>query len=169
MLGYLQSQGVLQNTMQSLPRALSSVGGINAAWICSSCSKARCKSPKTTFFSSSTRTRKISHTSKPRHNAAPTMEQLRQPFQKKNSSTLYYTLSIILGTVAFSYGSVPMYKMVGRRPRPSSKTKTNQSDSRSARRQDGEASPSGLLVMADLRVAIPLSVSNPSLPPRAYE
>lgn len=24
----------------------------------------------------------------------------------------YYTLSIILGTVAFSYGSVPMYKMV---------------------------------------------------------
>lgn len=24
----------------------------------------------------------------------------------------YYTLSIILGTVAFSYGSVPLYKMV---------------------------------------------------------
>ncbi|KAG0646252.1 Cytochrome c oxidase assembly [Hyphodiscus hymeniophilus] len=40
------------------------------------------------------------------------MEQLRAPFQKRNSSTLYYTLSIILGTVAFSYGSVPMYKMI---------------------------------------------------------
>lgn len=26
---------------------------------------------------------------------------------------MYYTISIILGTVAFSYGSVPMYKMVG--------------------------------------------------------
>ena len=25
---------------------------------------------------------------------------------------MFYTLSIILGTVAFSYGSVPMYKMV---------------------------------------------------------
>lgn len=25
---------------------------------------------------------------------------------------MYYTLSIILGTVALSYGSVPMYKMV---------------------------------------------------------
>ena len=25
----------------------------------------------------------------------------------------YYTLSVILGTVALSYGSVPMYKMVG--------------------------------------------------------
>ena len=45
------------------------------------------------------------------------MEQLREPFKKKNSSTLYYTISIILGTVAFSYGSVPMYKMVcGYRP-----------------------------------------------------
>lgn len=40
------------------------------------------------------------------------MEQLREPFKKKNSSTLYYTMSIILGTVAFSYGSVPMYKMI---------------------------------------------------------
>ncbi|KIN02500.1 hypothetical protein OIDMADRAFT_194982 [Oidiodendron maius Zn] len=40
------------------------------------------------------------------------MEQLRKPFQKKNSTTLYYTLSIILGTVAFSYGSVPFYKMI---------------------------------------------------------
>ena len=27
-------------------------------------------------------------------------------------SIRYYTLSIILGTVALSYGSVPMYKMV---------------------------------------------------------
>lgn len=25
----------------------------------------------------------------------------------------YYTMSVILGTVALSYGSVPMYKMVG--------------------------------------------------------
>lgn len=29
-------------------------------------------------------------------------------------STRYYTLSVILGTVALSYGSVPMYKMVGK-------------------------------------------------------
>ncbi|KAI9693460.1 MAG: Cytochrome c oxidase assembly protein cox11, mitochondrial [Bogoriella megaspora] len=40
------------------------------------------------------------------------MEQLRARYQKKNSDTLYYTLSIILGTVALSYGSVPMYKMI---------------------------------------------------------
>jgi len=40
------------------------------------------------------------------------MEQLRSTFKERNSSTLYYSLSIILGTVAFSYGSVPMYKMI---------------------------------------------------------
>ncbi|KAI9856791.1 MAG: Cytochrome c oxidase assembly protein cox11, mitochondrial [Vezdaea acicularis] len=40
------------------------------------------------------------------------MEQLRAPFKKQNSSTLYYVLSIIMGTVALSYGSVPMYKMI---------------------------------------------------------
>ncbi|RAL17740.1 uncharacterized protein BO97DRAFT_467211 [Aspergillus homomorphus CBS 101889] len=32
--------------------------------------------------------------------------------QKRNASTLYYTLSIILGTVALAYGSVPLYKMI---------------------------------------------------------
>ncbi|KAK0514092.1 hypothetical protein JMJ35_003814 [Cladonia borealis] len=40
------------------------------------------------------------------------MGQLRAPFSDKNTSTLYYTLSIILGTVALSYGSVPLYKMI---------------------------------------------------------
>ncbi|EOD50197.1 Cytochrome-c oxidase assembly protein [Neofusicoccum parvum] len=40
------------------------------------------------------------------------MEQLRAPYKNKNRSTAYYALSIILGTVALSYGSVPMYKMI---------------------------------------------------------
>ncbi|PSS06786.1 hypothetical protein M430DRAFT_130021 [Amorphotheca resinae ATCC 22711] len=97
--------------MQSFPRALSSLGRSNAAWTCSACTKALRQPSKTGFFNSSM-SRKISNTSKPRQNVAPTMEQLREPFKKKNSSTMYYTLSIILGTVAFSYGSVPMYKMI---------------------------------------------------------
>jgi len=57
---------------------------------------------------------------------------MRQQYGRKNTTTMYvhgdrpraselvltsslsrlYTISIILGTVAFSYGSVPMYKMV---------------------------------------------------------
>lgn len=42
----------------------------------------------------------------------PTQEDLRAQFKNKNRNTLYYTLSIILGTVALSYGSVPFYKMI---------------------------------------------------------
>jgi cytochrome c oxidase assembly protein subunit 11 len=101
--------------MNGVPRLLSRLGrsGTAPGWICSSCANLNSVGQKqaTPFFQSSIRM--ISNTSKPRqHNAAPTMEQLRAPFKSKNSSTLYYTLSIILGTVAFSYGSVPMYKMV---------------------------------------------------------
>jgi cytochrome c oxidase assembly protein Cox11 len=40
------------------------------------------------------------------------MDRLREHYKFKNRTTMYYTVSIILGTVAFSYGSVPMYKMV---------------------------------------------------------
>ncbi|KAI9751604.1 MAG: mitochondrial ribosomal large subunit component [Chaenotheca gracillima] len=40
------------------------------------------------------------------------MEELRAPSQRKNTSVLLYTMSVILGTVALSYGSVPMYKMI---------------------------------------------------------
>ncbi|KAL1881972.1 hypothetical protein VTK73DRAFT_3301 [Phialemonium thermophilum] len=32
--------------------------------------------------------------------------------EKKNQTTMYYVLSIIVGTLALSYGSVPMYKMI---------------------------------------------------------
>lgn len=117
-----QNLNACQTTMQSLARTLSGPARSNAAWTCSSCSRALRQSPKTRFSSPSMKTRTVSNTSKPRQNVAPTMEQLRKPFQKKNSSTLYYTLSIILGTVALSYGSVPMYKMVHRAIRsPSSR------------------------------------------------
>lgn len=39
-------------------------------------------------------------------------EKLREHYKYKNRTSLNYTLSIIIGTVAFSYGSVPMYKMI---------------------------------------------------------
>ncbi|KAF2154171.1 hypothetical protein K461DRAFT_327278 [Myriangium duriaei CBS 260.36] len=40
------------------------------------------------------------------------MAQLRASYAARNRNILYYSLSIILGTVALSYGSVPMYKMI---------------------------------------------------------
>jgi len=97
--------------MGPLSRAFAGLLRKDAAWICSSCTKSMRQPSRTTpFFKPSVRN--ISNFSKPKQNVAPTMEQMRAPFKTKNSSTLYYTLSIILGTVAFSYGSVPMYKMV---------------------------------------------------------
>jgi len=78
--------------------------------LCSSCaSRVRQRLPGPSYQPA---VKTISSGSKPRQNVAPTMEQLRAPFKTRNSSTLYYTISIILGTVAFSYGSVPMYKMI---------------------------------------------------------
>ncbi|KAI4240409.1 MAG: hypothetical protein L6R40_005120 [Gallowayella cf. fulva] len=44
--------------------------------------------------------------------ASATLHRLKHPYTSKNTSTMYYTMSIILGTVALSYGSVPMYKMI---------------------------------------------------------
>ncbi|KAM3065255.1 Cytochrome c oxidase assembly protein cox11, mitochondrial [Clarireedia jacksonii] len=96
--------------MNTVPRISRTVGSRSANWICSACSKS--KGPPTPFFKSSISRNITSTTSRARQNVAPTMEQLRAPFSQKNTSTLYYTLSIILGTVAFSYGSVPMYKMI---------------------------------------------------------
>ncbi|KAL2073401.1 hypothetical protein VTL71DRAFT_10725 [Oculimacula yallundae] len=98
--------------MNRFPRLLSGLARKDAAWVCSSCARTARRNPSTPFFKPSMNSRTISNASKPRQNVAPTMEQLRAPFAKKNVSTLYYTLSVILGTVAFSYGSVPMYKMI---------------------------------------------------------
>ncbi|CCU77181.1 Cox11/cytochrome-c oxidase assembly protein [Blumeria hordei DH14] len=47
------------------------------------------------------------------HAAASTLPRPSQAsYQAQNTSSLYYILSTILGTVALSYGSVPMYKMI---------------------------------------------------------
>ncbi|SPQ27375.1 5dc39889-73ea-4cdb-ae05-e129b6327abb [Thermothielavioides terrestris] len=43
---------------------------------------------------------------------APGMDRMSEVYRRRNRSTMYYTLSIILGTVALSYGSVPLYKMI---------------------------------------------------------
>jgi hypothetical protein len=109
--GHLHSSQLsFTSTMNSFPRLLSGATRREAAWTCSSCAKLLHQTTRTPFFKPSLRN--ISNSSKPRQNASPTMEQMRAPFKTRNASTLYYTLSIILGTVAFSYGSVPMYKMV---------------------------------------------------------
>lgn len=44
--------------------------------------------------------------------SAPDMDRMRAMYKTRNRTTMFYTLSVILGTVALSYGSVPLYKMV---------------------------------------------------------
>ncbi|KUI67093.1 Cytochrome c oxidase assembly protein COX11, mitochondrial [Cytospora mali] len=51
-------------------------------------------------------------TTRPQQHGAPNMAQAREVYRRRNRTTMFYTLSIILGTVALSYGSVPMYKMI---------------------------------------------------------
>ncbi|KAK9797931.1 putative Cytochrome c oxidase assembly protein COX11 [Seiridium cardinale] len=56
--------------------------------------------------------KRASHEQRQHDAVAPDMERLRAYYRHKNITGLNYILSIILGTVAFSYGSVPMYKMI---------------------------------------------------------
>ncbi|KAI1136662.1 cytochrome c oxidase assembly protein CtaG/Cox11-domain-containing protein [Hypoxylon sp. FL0543] len=83
-----------------------------SSWACESCRRALARAkplpPRRTITNSATRKQ---------HQAAgaagaPSMERMAEYYRYKNRTTMYYTLSIILGTVAFSYGSVPMYKMI---------------------------------------------------------
>ncbi|KZF20004.1 hypothetical protein L228DRAFT_233427 [Xylona heveae TC161] len=74
-----------------------------------------CRLAKGSFLSQSFRPafrRNIANSSKPRQNVAPTMEHSRAVYAKRNATIMYYTLSVILGTVALSYGSVPLYKTI---------------------------------------------------------
>ncbi|KAK0635122.1 cytochrome c oxidase assembly protein CtaG/Cox11-domain-containing protein [Bombardia bombarda] len=40
------------------------------------------------------------------------MNRMRDEYNRRNNTTMFYTISIILGTVVFTYGSVPLYKMI---------------------------------------------------------
>ncbi|KAL7813791.1 cytochrome c oxidase assembly protein CtaG/Cox11 domain-containing protein [Trichoderma gracile] len=43
---------------------------------------------------------------------APSMDRVREQYSRRNKTIAYYTLSVIMGTLALSYGSVPFYKMI---------------------------------------------------------
>ncbi|PLN84867.1 cytochrome c oxidase assembly protein CtaG/Cox11-domain-containing protein [Aspergillus taichungensis] len=65
--------------------------------------------PNTTFFGLGRRD--FSHNSVLGRSAPSTPFNTPQSKQR-NASTMYYAASLILGTVALSYGSVPLYKMI---------------------------------------------------------
>lgn len=83
-----------------------------STFTCASCTRAALRQ----HHSKPSATRSIQTSQKPRQqnppNTMPSMQAMRNPHAKRNQNTLYYTLSIILGTVALSYGSVPLYKTI---------------------------------------------------------
>ncbi|KAI8949524.1 amine oxidase [Xylaria longipes] len=100
------------HSMNSLPRL--SWRGLQSnasSWACASCRRELARARQ---FPVRAARRPISNTTKAQQSQAqpPSMDRLREHYKFKNRTTMFYTLSIILGTVAFSYGSVPMYKMI---------------------------------------------------------
>ncbi|KAI1652113.1 amine oxidase [Daldinia loculata] len=100
------------NTLsQTSWRALRASTSSASQWACASCRRALIRpSPRRNVANSSAR--KQQTTPAAPGAGMPSMERVREYYRYKNRTTMYYTLSIILGTVAFSYGSVPMYKMI---------------------------------------------------------
>ena len=82
------------------------------AWLCSGCAKAGTRPQWIPQTTRGMRTSQKSSQSSSSQSTAPSMEQMRRPFQQKNANTAYYVCSIIIGTLAVSYGSVPLYKTI---------------------------------------------------------
>lgn len=108
--------------MNFLPRTIAQSAPAGRA--CSSCLRAlRQSAPRTQRqqLQSSAPRRYLSNSSPKQANPSPHtptpsqqqhLDRLKAYYRHKNYTGLNYILSIILGTVAFSYGSVPMYKMI---------------------------------------------------------
>ncbi|CEJ93958.1 Putative Cytochrome-c oxidase assembly protein [[Torrubiella] hemipterigena] len=102
--------------MQSISRSMHSLARASQ-WACSACKHTA--TPHSRNVNGAVLRRAL-HSSRsrlaqprlPQSPNSPEMEQLRAYYRRKNQTVLYYTMSLILGTVAFSYGSVPMYKMI---------------------------------------------------------
>ncbi|KAF3359525.1 hypothetical protein VDGD_01977 [Verticillium dahliae] len=83
-------------------------------WSCSLCQHARPQTIRTPRIPSGARNASSSSQQQQsqQQRYTPSMAQVNAHYRRKNATVAYYTLSIILGTVAFSYGSVPLYKMI---------------------------------------------------------
>ncbi|KAF2689692.1 hypothetical protein K458DRAFT_330315 [Lentithecium fluviatile CBS 122367] len=81
-------------------------------WTCSSCSRITPRLPRSPNPNIVRSRRCLNTTTNVKSSGVPSMDQLQARYKMKNRTTMNYVFSIILGTVALSYGSVPMYKMI---------------------------------------------------------
>lgn len=93
-------------------RSLLDLAMNRTTYTCNSCTRTLLR--QRTFFrpQHQQQSRLVQTSQRSRQNATPNMADVRKQFDKRNENTIYYTLSIILGTVALSYGSVPLYKTI---------------------------------------------------------
>jgi cytochrome c oxidase assembly protein subunit 11 len=89
-------------------RSLLDLAMNRASYTCNSCTRTLLQ--QRTFFRPQQQSRFVQTSQRKPQNAAPSMSDVRRSFKKRNENSIYYTISIILGTVALSYGSVPLYK-----------------------------------------------------------
>ncbi|KPM39334.1 hypothetical protein AK830_g7254 [Neonectria ditissima] len=99
--------------MNTAPRiARSSMRAGSSPWSCFFCQNARPRPQQTRLSFGRNASTSPPKGSQPRRDFTPTMDQIRAHYGQKNRSVAYYTLSTILGFVALTYGSVPLYKMI---------------------------------------------------------
>ncbi|KAI6781758.1 uncharacterized protein J7T54_004924 [Emericellopsis cladophorae] len=93
----------------------------SSSWACLQCLRARPQPTRATNFTSALRRNIASSTTRASQQSraqaqgqaySESMAKVRAHYDKKNKTVMFYTISAILGTVAFSYGSVPLYKMI---------------------------------------------------------
>ncbi|PSN61218.1 hypothetical protein BS50DRAFT_504709 [Corynespora cassiicola Philippines] len=80
-------------------------------WTCSACARSAARTTRARNTPTFQR-RWLNTTKEGRQGSAPSMDQVRDRYKQKNRTTMNYVFSIILGTTALSYGSVPFYKMI---------------------------------------------------------
>ncbi|KAJ4381107.1 Cytochrome c oxidase assembly protein cox11, mitochondrial [Didymella sp. IMI 355093] len=84
-------------------------------WICTACSRSLSRVPRARNPTFSAARRWISSnktTGDTRQGAVPSMDQMHARYKQKNRTVMNYVFSVIVGFVAITYGSVPMYKMI---------------------------------------------------------
>jgi cytochrome c oxidase assembly protein subunit 11 len=89
-------------------RSLLDLAMNRASYTCNSCTRTLLQ--QRTFLRPQQQSRFVQTSQRNPQHAAPSMSDVRRSFKKRNENSIYYTISIILGTVALSYGSVPLYK-----------------------------------------------------------
>ncbi|KAF2005108.1 hypothetical protein P154DRAFT_518664 [Amniculicola lignicola CBS 123094] len=88
-----------------------SIARTSESWTCPSCSRPSIHTPRLRNQTLPP-TRRCLNSTKANRQQMPSMDAMQARYNKNNQTTLNYVLSVIMGTAALSYGSVPFYKMI---------------------------------------------------------